>query len=340
MFTRHDFIGEILGICTVVASFVVAWLLMGYQDFKVQPVSDSNSEIFYEVKPGTTLNALAVDFENRGWLANSNYLKVYYRLNEKRTLKAGEYRINLSSNIIQILEKIFKGEVILHQITLIEGWTFNQLLQALAENDKLTQTIAGLTDEQIMDKLGKAGLHPEGQFLPDTYKFARGTSDFEILKQAHNALENTLQKAWTERVDDLPLKTPYEALILASIVEKETGIAEERQLIAGVFISRLRKNMKLQTDPTVIYGMGERYKGNIKRKHLREDTPYNTYVHKGLTPTPISMPGRAAIEAVINPDEAGYLFFVAMADGTGRHYFSKTYKEHNKAVKKYQLKQK
>jgi UPF0755 protein len=189
-----------------------------------------------------------------------------------------------------------------------------------------------------MEKLGNKDLHPEGQFLPDTYSFSKNTTDLEFLQQAHLALNETLQTAWASRDENLPLNNPYEALTLASIVEKETGAAHERPLIAGVFISRLRKNMKLQTDPTVIYGMGARYKGNIKRKHLREDTPYNTYVHKGLTPTPISMPGAAAIEAVMHPKEEGYIYFVAKHDGSGEHYFSKTLKEHNKAVRKYQLK--
>ena len=189
-----------------------------------------------------------------------------------------------------------------------------------------------------MEKIGSKGLHPEGQFLPDTYSFSRQTTDLQYLQQAHQALQNILATAWENRDENLPIKTPYEALTLASIVEKETGAAHERPLIAGVFMTRLRKNMKLQTDPTVIYGMGSRYQGNIKRKHLREDTPYNTYVHKGITPTPISMPGAAAIEAVMHPKEEGYLYFVAKADGSGEHYFSKTLKEHNQAVRKYQLK--
>ena len=187
-----------------------------------------------------------------------------------------------------------------------------------------------------MEKLGKPELHPEGQFLPDTYAFARGTLDINILSRAHQALNEALLENWSKRSEKLPLQSPYEALILASIIEKETGKAQERPLIAGVFTKRLKKGMKLQTDPTVIYGMGDNYKGNIRKKDLREDTPYNTYVHKGLTPTPISLAGKAAIHAATHPDEQGYLYFVAKGDGS--HYFSKTLKEHNAAVRKYQLK--
>ena len=337
MFT-HDWPGEILGIGTIIVSFVSAWFMMDYHDFTLSPLNLQEEQTHYEVKKGATLNTLATDFENRGWIKNRNYLKVYSRLNEIGSIKAGEYAIPQNTTAIEALALFVKGQVILHQLTFIEGWTFRQMLQAIEKHDKIEQTLTGLPDDQIMTKLGKPGLHPEGQFLPDTYKFGSGITDLDLLTNAHYALEKTLNEAWSKRDEKLPLKTPYEALTLASIVEKETGVGHERALIAGVFITRLRKNMKLQTDPTVIYGMGDRYKGNIKRKHLREDTPYNTYVHKGLTPTPISMPGAAAINAVMHPKEEGYIYFVAKADGTGSHYFSKTLKEHNQAVRKYQLK--
>ncbi|MBT8440347.1 MAG: endolytic transglycosylase MltG [Gammaproteobacteria bacterium] len=338
MFT-HDWPGELLGIGTILASFVCAWLMMDYHDFTLSPLKLDQEQTFYEVKKGATIHSLATDFENKGWIKNRNYLKVFTRLNELGSIKAGEYAISRDMTAIEALKLFVKGQVILHQLTFIEGWTFKQMLQAIEKHDKIKQTLAGLSGDEIMTKLGKPGLHPEGQFLPDTYKFGNGITDLELLVNAHDALEKTLDDAWNNRAENLPLNTPYEALTLASIVEKETGVGHERPLIAGVFTTRLRKNMKLQTDPTVIYGMGDRYKGNIKRKHLREDTPYNTYVHKGLTPTPISMPGSAAINAVMHPKEEGYIYFVAKADGSGSHYFSKTLKEHNNAVRKYQLKQ-
>ncbi len=337
MFTR-DWAEELLGISTILVSFICAWFMMDYHDFTQSPMNLNQQQTIYELKNGVTLNALAADFENRGWIKNRNYLKVYARLNDIGNIKAGEYGISKDATAIEALKLFVKGQVILHQLTFIEGWTFKQMLQAMQKHDKIVNTLPGLSGDEIMAKLGKPGLHPEGQFLPDTYKFGNGITDLELLTNAHNALEKTLNEAWETRAENLPLADPYEALILASIVEKETGVGHERPLIAGVFITRLRQNMKLQTDPTVIYGMGDRYKGNIKRKHLREDTPYNTYVHQGLTPTPISMSGAAAINAVMHPKEEGYLYFVAKADGTGSHHFSKTLKEHNQAVRKYQLK--
>jgi UPF0755 protein len=226
--------------------------------------------------------------------------------------------------------------VISYSFTLVEGWTFQQVLEAVREQEALQGTFENLTAEAIMERLGHPGEHPEGRFLADTYHFPRGTTDLALLQRAYGAMQEFLQQEWDRRAADLPFKTPYEALILASIVEKETAVAEERPQIAGVFIRRLRKGMKLQTDPTVIYGMGERFDGNIRRRDLSENTPYNTYVHRGLTPTPISMPGRDAIRAVLHPADGKSLYFVAKGDGS--HYFSATLQEHNKAVRKYQLK--
>ena len=335
---RDDLFSELMGISVIILSFICAWTLMGYHRFQESTVSFDQDDLIYEIKSGDSIHSIAEDFVKRGWLNHPLYLKAYAKLNELGSIKVGEYLIKNNTNIIELIKQFIEGKVVLHQFTIIEGWTFSQMREALANNTVLAQTINELTDAAIMKKIGKKDLHPEGQFLPDTYSFSRQTTDMDFLLRAHQAMENILLTAWENRDDNLPLKTPYEALTLASIVEKETGAAHERPLIAGVFVSRLRKNMKLQTDPTVIYGMGENYQGNIKRKHLREDTPYNTYVHKGLTPTPISMPGAAAIEAVMHPKEEGYLYFVAKADGSGEHYFSKTLKEHNQAVRKYQLK--
>ena len=218
----------------------------------------------------------------------------------------------------------------------MEGWNFKQVLAAVSGHEALKHTLKGLTDGEIMARLGHPGEHPEGRFYPDTYKFPRGTTDAAFLERAYQSMSRLLAEEWGKRDPDLPLKTPYEALILASIVEKETGVADERSEIAGVFVRRLRKGMKLQTDPTVIYGMGDNFKGNIRRRDLKQDTPYNTYVHTGLPPTPISMPGSAAIRAVLHPAPGKSLYFVARGDGS--HYFSKSLAEHNRAVRKFQLK--
>lgn len=335
MFSREDLFGEIISIIVVLISFACAWFLMDYHKFTLTPLQLQESETYYELKPGSSIYSIAQEFEDNGWIKNKLYLRIYAKLNKLTGIKAGEYALSKNLTPVKLLKNFIDGKVVLHQITLIEGWNFKQMMQAVQQNSKISHTLAGQSDEQIMQGIGKSELHPEGQFLPDTYTFSRNITDRELLRTAHNALQKSLQSAWEGRVEGLPLKTPYEALTLASIVEKETGVASERPLIAGVFTTRLRKNMKLQTDPTVIYGMGDQFKGNIKRKHLKQDTPYNTYVHRGLTPTPISMPGQAAINAVMHPKEEGYLYFVAKGDGS--HYFSKTLKEHNNAVRKYQL---
>jgi UPF0755 protein len=223
-----------------------------------------------------------------------------------------------------------------HALTIIEGWTFKQLMAAVRRHQALTQTLAGVEEQEVMSRLGLEAMHPEGWFYPDTYHFPKGTTDAEFLRRAHQRMTTFLQTAWEKRDKDLPLDSPYQALILASIIEKETGVPSERSKIAGVFIRRLRKGMRLQTDPTVIYGMGERYDGNIRRRDLVTDTPYNTYVHKGLTPTPIAMPSGMAIEAALHPEDGTALYFVATGDGG--HHFSNTLEAHNEAVRKYQLK--
>ncbi len=336
MFSREDFINEIIGILVIVSSFTIAWFLMDYHRFTLSSLKLDSSETFYELQSGSTIHSISRDFEERGWIRHKEYLRIYAKLNELIDIKAGEYALSKDLGVVDLLKNFVLGKVILHQITLIEGWNIKQTIAAIRQNDKLKKTLSDTSVEDIMPALGYPELHPEGQFLPDTYTFSRNTTDRDLLKTAHIALQDVLNKGWQQRAENLPLKTPYEALILASIVEKETGVAEERPLIAGVFTTRLRKKMKLQTDPTVIYGMGDSFNGNIKRKHLLQDTPYNTYTRKGLTPTPISMPGQAAIQAVLHPREEGYLYFVAKGDGS--HYFSKTLKEHNAAVRKYQLK--
>lgn len=251
------------------------------------------------------------------------------------SLKAGEYEIPANSTMNDLLHLVTSGKVIDYPVTFIEGWNFKQLREALSKQRKLKHVIDKLGDQQLMEKLGAAGQHPEGRFYPDTYHYTASMTDLDILRQAYNKMTKFLNTQWKMRDEGLPLQNSNEALVLASIIEKETGAEEERPLIAGVFINRLRKGMLLQTDPTVIYGMGDSYKGNIRRKDLRIDTPYNTYTRKGLPPTPIAMPGGEAIKAALHPEETNALYFVAKGDGT--HYFSATLREHNNAVNKYQL---
>jgi UPF0755 protein len=229
---------------------------------------------------------------------------------------------------------LVRGEETLRTITLVEGWNVRQVRQALAKAEELQAKFHNLSDAQIMEKLGRPGLHPEGRFYPDTYTYAKGSSDLALLQRALKSMDKHLAKAWLTRLPNSPLKTPDEALILASIVEKETGKAADRPLIAGVFIHRLRIGMMLQTDPSVIYGLGTAFDGNLRRSDLRADTPYNTYTRTGLPPTPIAMPGKAALEAALHPAATQALYFVAKGDGSS--HFSSDLTEHNRAVNRYQ----
>ncbi|HLQ25992.1 MAG TPA: endolytic transglycosylase MltG [Acidiferrobacterales bacterium] len=293
-------------------------------------------ETSYVVQPGTTLRSFARELHQQGILPDSHSLVwLAYIKGRSRDLKAGEYRFRAGITPLELLDQVVSGRVVEYPLALIEGWTFKQSLEAINVAPKLTHTLQGLRPEEIMRKLGYGDIHPEGRFYPDTYYYSMGTSDLMLLRQAYKKMELFLQKEWSQRAPQLPFKTPDEALILASIVEKETAQPDERKLIAGVFINRLRRGMRLQTDPSVIYGMGDQYRGNIRLQDLRGDTPYNTYVRYGLPPTPIAMPGAEAIHAVLNPAETKALYFVSRGDGS--HVFSGTLEEHNKAVIKYQL---
>jgi UPF0755 protein len=294
--------------------------------------------LVFFVKPGTSFKQLSNNLATKGWLTQPYYFYWYGRLSGKADqVKAGEYQLDNGTNPRQLLDKLISGKVVVHQVTLVDGYTFKQFLAVLAEQPLLQHQLAGLTDQQIMVKLDlPPNQNPEGLFFPDTYRYVAGMSDVALLKQAYQKMQQVLGQQWVERAPDLPYKDPYQALIMASIIEKETAVPEEREIIAGVFVSRLRKNMYLQTDPTVIYGLGDQYQGRLTRPLLNMDTPYNTYRHKGLTPTPIAMPGEAAIKAALHPEFKGYLYFVAK--GNGHHQFSKTLAEHNKAVRRYQLK--
>lgn len=289
------------------------------------------------VKRGDTLATLNRELIRRGVISGSDWvLPLYARLNpQAANIKAGDYRIDENATLPSLINDITNGKVVVYSVTVIEGKTFKDLRETLRQTAGLEHTLNNKTDAEVATLLGLQG-NPEGWFLPETYQFNRGTTDLDMLKRMYDEMQRTLEKAWASRAEGLPLATPYEALILASIIEKETGVAAERPLISGVFTRRLQKNMLLQTDPTVIYGAAD-YHGDLTRKHLQTDTPYNTYINKGLPPTPIALPGKASIEAALHPADGDSLYFVA--DGTGGHTFSATYEEHQQAVADYLKKQ-
>jgi UPF0755 protein len=288
--------------------------------------------ITFEVASGTSFRGVTADLSRRG-LIDAPWLLAQYggATGDARRIRAGEYRIEPGTTPLSLLAKLVAGEVVLHQITIVEGTRFSDVLAALRAHPAIVAS--SLDGTAIMAELGAPGVHPEGQFFPDTYRFPRGTPDIDVLRSAHEALVSRLDAAWLNRAPDTILKSEYEALILASIVEKET--ASEHARIAGVFHQRLKRNMRLQTDPTVIYGLGAAYDGNLRRQDLERDTPYNTYTRGGLPPTPIALPGAAAIEAAIMPDIGDALYFVATGRDDGSHYFSATYEEHERAVREY-----
>ncbi len=289
---------------------------------------------------GASIRTLANQLIEKKLLENKKYFLIWGKLNRQTTrLQAGEYQLNPGLTLSTLLDNMVAGNVIQYNITLIEGFTFRQALDVIQKNPLITLELENLSDEAIMKKLGHEGEHPEGRFYPDTYYISRGITDLELLQRAYTAMEKILQEEWGQREENLPFKSAYEALTMASIVEKESAIAEERPLIAGLFVNRLRKRMRLQTDPTVIYGI-ENYDGNIRFRDLRKDTPYNTYTRYGLPPTPIALAGREAIHATLHPDKTKYLYFVAYSDGSGRHVFSTNLKDHEKAVDQYQRKKK
>ena len=332
---RHRLLAIPLAVAAV-AAVAVAALVIDAQRFLNAPLGGGGELVEYRIEPGYSVRRVGQQLAERGLLKRPRYWELYARYTgAAKRIHAGEYLLDPSLTPVELLQRFTDGQVKQYGLTLIEGWTFAQLLAAVARNDVLEQTLGVAAPEQVMAALGYPGVHPEGRFLPDTYHFPRGTTDVEFLQRAYRAMEQRLAEAWRDRIPDTPLASPYEALILASIVERETAVPDERAAIAGVFIERLKSNMYLQTDPTVIYGMGERYKGNIRHRDLRHDTPYNTYTRKGLPPTPIAMPSGAAIDAVLHPVFTGHLYFVARGDGT--HKFSRTLQEHNRAVIEFQL---
>jgi UPF0755 protein len=320
---------------------VLAGLLLGVaywqQNSALQQPLNLTQEKLLDVPSGSSPTGVLNRLQAEGVIKDAFWLRLYWRFNlQGQSLHSGEYRMAPGMNAESLLDLWQKGEVVQYSVTLVEGWTFRQVRAALAKQVKLEQTASDLSDTELMAKLGHPDVFPEGRFFPDTYRYVRGMTDIELLKQAYNRLDEVLQEEWEKRAADVPYADPYQALIMASLVEKETGVPQERGQIAGVFVRRLQQGMLLQTDPTVIYGLGERYNGKITRALLKEPTPYNTYVISGLPPTPISMVGREAIHAAMHPVAGNSLYFVARGDGS--HVFSADLDAHNAAVKEFQLK--
>ena len=307
------------------------WWLHEPMPLRLQPGS---KVVDLEIEHGTTANGVADAVVASGADVPVLLLQAWFRFSgQARLIKAGSYEIVPGTTPRKLLSMLVRGEETLKNVTLVEGWTFSQVLQALQKAEQLTPDTLALSPEMIMEKLGKPGVHPEGRFFPDTYTYAKGSSDLAVLKRAARAMDRRLEAAWSLRSPETPLKSPDEALILASIVEKETGKPIDRGQIGGVFTNRLRIGMPLQTDPTVIYGLGVRFDGNLRKRDLQQDTPYNTYIRTGLPPTPIAMPGKAALLAAVQPAPTKALYFVSRGDGTSE--FSENLDGHNRAVNKY-----
>lgn len=298
-----------------------------------QPL-DIQSEQLVTIPSGTSLNGALSLMTKHGWIDSQFAEKLVRRFHPELTqIKAGTYQLMPDMKLAQALKLLVSGKEHQFAITFVEGSRFSEWMAILEQNEQLKHTLTESSEADIAKQLGIEQSKLEGLFLAETYHFTKGVSDLDILKRAHRKLEGILNSAWETRQENLPLTSPYQALILASIIEKETAVESERERIASVFVNRLNKRMRLQTDPTVIYGMGDNYDGNIRKKDLRTPTPYNTYVINGLPPTPIAMPGEASIRAALNPEQSAYLYFVA--SGNGGHVFSKNLTEHNRAVRAY-----
>jgi UPF0755 protein len=320
----------------IVSVLVVAVLLAGAAAWWLQaPLTVTGESVDLSIEPGTAPRAVAEAAVAAGVQTSPDLLYAWFRLSgQARQIKAGSYEITSGTSPRTLLSKLVRGEESLRSVTLVEGWTFRQVREALAKAEQLRPDSAALPPEAVMARLDRPGVPPEGRFFPDTYTYAKGSSDLAVLRRALRAMDRHLASAWAVRAADTPLRSADEALILASIVEKETGRASDRPQIAGVFVNRLRIGMMLQTDPTVIYGLGERFDGNLRRSDLRTDTPWNTYTRAGLPPTPIAMPGKASLLAAVQPAATKALYFVARGDGSSQ--FSASLDEHNRAVNRFQ----
>jgi len=330
---------KITALLLLILSILSAYMWTEYQRFITEPVLVAEGGTIFTIAPGSNLQKISKQITKDGMSDFPElYLSLYGRLeNKAHLIKAGEYLIQVNTTLPQLLDQFIAGQVVQYNFTIIEGMTSQQLINVVINDKRLITTLSDSDLKSVMTTIGLPNNHGEGEFLPETYHFTAGTTDLKLLLRAHTSMSQILDKAWKNKAENLPYKTPYEALIMASIIEKESGIAEERPQIAGVFVRRLQKGMRLQTDPTVIYGMGDIYQGNIRRKDLRKDTPYNTYTRFGLPPSPIALPSKEAIQAALHPLTGKSLYFVATGK-EGRHAFSNTLAAHNKAVRKYQLK--
>lgn len=325
------FFSAVLLLCSLAAMGAAGW---GWWWIH-QPLQAQMPTVDLSIEPGTLPRGVAQAVRDAGISVDPTLLYAWFRLSgEGRAIKAGSYELENGITPAQLLSKLARGDQTLRAVTLVEGWNIRQLRAALDKEDALRHDTRALTDEALMASLGRPGQHPEGRFFPDTYTYAKGSSDAAVLKRAMRAMDKRLADAWAHRAAEVPLKSPDEALILASIVEKETGRAADRPLVASVFNNRLRVGMPLQTDPTVIYGMGPAFDGNLRKRDLQADTPWNTYTRAGLPPTPISMPGKASLLAAVQPADSKALYFVSRGDGSSE--FSTSLGEHNRAVNKYQ----
>ena len=326
----------IIAVLVLCLLFTCTWLFVDFQRKQASPMAIESADVI-TISPGTNLRAISEEMVSRGWMSRPAYFIAEARLRGLAgSVKSGEYLVPPYMSPREFLELIVSGKVIQKSLTIPEGWNFRQVIAAIHNNPDLVSTIVDTDPAQVMASLGQPGEHPEGRFFPDTYLFPAGTTDMEFLSRAYRQMQQVLDEEWQARIMGLPYDDPYDALIMASLIEKETAVPGERSLIAGVFVRRLQSGMKLQTDPTVIYAMGQEFDGDIRRRDLDIDSPYNTYRYRGLPPTPIAAPGRESIRAALQPDmESNALYFVAMGDG--RHYFSETLEEHNRAVSRYQL---
>lgn len=325
---------SLLSLLLVVAIGFAFWAWQGLETLK-KPVA-MPEPLLFEVPAGSSFNRVAHRMSEEGLVSDSLWLRLQARLDPAQSrIRAGEYEFVDGMTPLQMLGMMVRGDVKHWTMTIIEGWTFAEMRQALADAQRLQKVTDEWSDGKIMQAVGAEGEHPEGRFFPDTYAFTSQETDLDLLQRAFDRMESVLQEEWQNRAEGLPYDTPYEALIMASIVERETGVPYERGEIAGVFVRRLQKGMRLQTDPTIIYGMGDRYEGRITSRDLRTHTPYNTYRIDGLPPTPIALPGHGAIHASLNPEDGDSLYFVARGDGS--HKFSRTLAEHQKAVREFQL---
>ncbi|NYT46969.1 MAG: endolytic transglycosylase MltG [Candidatus Methanofishera endochildressiae] len=326
-----------IAVLLLVLSAVLAWAWQDYQAFIARPIV-AQELVIMEIAKGSSFRSIIQQLDSQTGLQQADIDKLWFKILAHQLglitqLKAGEYLLPVGQTPTEFLLLLSRGITRQHSITFPEGWTFKQIRQTLSADKDLKLTLTGISDSEILQQIGSTYTHPEGLFFPDTYRFEKSTTDLAILQRAYQKMQQVLAQQWVNKEEGLPIKTAYEALILASIVEKETGVSSERPAIAGVFTRRLNKGMRLQTDPTVIYGMGESYQGNIRKKDLQTLTPYNTYKINGLPPTPIAMPGVEAIHAVLHPAKGSSLYFVANGDGS--HNFSATLSEHNRAVQAY-----